>query len=196
MLSAHRAAHFCFFAALFVALSAVSGIATAQEAKYVGTTTCKKCHIKEWKSWSLTSMANAFDLLKPGTAVEAKKASGLDPETDYTKNVDCVPCHVTGFGKPGGFVDLETTPEMAGVGCENCHGPGGTYTQDGYMTFANKEYHKADLVAVGLVDHVGPAQCNVCHNPASPFVVEGYKFDFEAMQKKGTHEHYPLRYQH
>lgn len=168
----------------------------AQQPSYVGSGKCKKCHVKQWKSWSLTAMANAYDLLKPGVAVAAKEASGLDPEHDYTEDRECIPCHVTGWDEPGGFVDIETTPELAGVGCENCHGPGGSYTEDGYMTFANKNYSKADLVAVGLVDQVSAAQCTKCHNDESPFVAEGYVFDFERMKKEGTHEHFPLKYEH
>lgn len=185
-----------FLALVAIVLIAMPASLSAQEHEYIGTKGCKKCHIKEWKSWSLTSMANAFDLLKAGNAVEAKKAAGLDPQLDYTQDSECVACHVTGMGKPGGFVDIETTPELAGVGCEVCHGPGGTYTQEGHMTLANKEYKKADLVAVGLVANVSAKQCEGCHNPRSPFVIEGYKFDFDAMKHEGTHEHYPLKYTH
>ena len=105
-------------------------------------------------------------------------------------------CHVTGYGKKGGFVDIETTPELAGVGCESCHGAGGTYVQDQYMSLKNKEYKKADIVAVGLVDKVSKAQCTGCHNSESPFVKEGFVFDFDANKDKGTHEHFPLKYAH
>jgi len=184
-----------------VLLVAVFGLvlvpsALAEEHAYVGTKNCKKCHIKEWKSWSLTQMAKAHDSLLPGVAVDAKKSAGLDPEVDYTKDENCVKCHVTGFGKPGGFVDIESTPDLAGVGCESCHGPGGTYVQDEHMSLKNKEYKKPDLVAVGLVDKISAAQCTSCHNSESPFVAEGYVFDFAAMQGKGTHENFPLKYPH
>lgn len=176
--------------------SLLASFGLAQEPSYVGSGACKKCHIKQWKSWSLTAMANAYDLLKPGVAVAAKEASGLDPERDYTGDEECISCHVTGWGEPGGFVDIETTPELAGVGCESCHGPGGIYIQDGYMTFANKNYDKAELVAVGLVDEVSAEQCTRCHNDESPFVAEGYVFDFPVMRDEGTHEHFPLKYDH
>jgi hypothetical protein len=77
-----------------------------------------------------------------------------------------------------------------------CHGAGGTYIKDGYMTMENKEYKKADLVAVGMVDVVKKEQCLTCHNAKSPFVEEGYVFDFEANKDKGTHEKIPLKYKH
>lgn len=177
-------------AALF-AVSA-SGARAADHA-YVGAKKCKVCHFKEYNSWAATKMAKAFELLKPGVAVEAKKAAKLDPTKDYTKDTGCVACHVTGFGKKGGFVDATSTPDLAGIGCEMCHGPGGTYTQKEHMSLQNKGYKKADLVAVGLVGQVGKEQCAVCHNPKSPFFTE---FDFEKRVKEGTHEKLPLKYPH
>jgi hypothetical protein len=181
-----------------IAAIAIGGSATAiaQDHAYVGTKNCKKCHIKEWRSWSETKMANAFEILKPGERAEQKTAAGLDPDTDYTKDPECVRCHVTGLGEPGGFVDIETTPDLVGVGCETCHGAGGTYTQDEYMSLKNKEYKKAEVVAVGLVDTVSEDQCSGCHNTDSPFVGDDYVFDFEARKTEGTHEKFELKYQH
>lgn len=166
------------------------------EHAYVGSKTCRKCHIKEWRSWSETKMAKTFETLKPGVNAEAKKAAGLDPDKDYTQDETCIRCHVTGWGKPGGFTSIEETPDLAGVGCEMCHGPGGTYTQDGYMTLQNKEYKKADLVAVGLMGEITEPQCATCHNSESPFVGDDYVFDFEQRKTEGTHEKFPLKYEH
>lgn len=168
----------------------------AEEYSYVGVQGCKKCHMKEWKSWSLTSMAQAFESLKPGVAAEAKLSAGLDPEADYTADDNCVPCHVTGYGKPGGFVDFDSTPDLAGIGCEVCHGPGGTYTQDEYMSLRNRKYKKEEVVAVGMVDTVSAEQCTACHNSESPYAVRGYVFDFESQKDLGQHEKYPLKYEH
>ena len=103
-------------------------------------------------------MATAFEKLRPGVAADAKSAAGLDPDKDYTADAFCTFCHVTGYDKPGGFVDEATTPDMVGVGCESCHGPGGTYVQDEYMSLKNKQYVKAELVAVGMVGTVSEAQ--------------------------------------
>jgi mono/diheme cytochrome c family protein len=167
-----------------------------QEFSYVGTKSCRKCHIKEWKSWQETKMAQTFEVLKPGANVEAKKKAGLDPEKDYTTDETCLACHTTGYGKEGGFVSMEKTPDLAGVGCEMCHGPGGTYTLDQYMSLKNKEYKRAEVVAVGMVETVGKDQCVVCHNSDSPFVAEDYEFDFEANKGKDLHEQFPLKYEH
>ena len=36
----------------------------------------------------------------------------------------CQPCHTTGFGEPSGFQPDGSTPQLEGIGCEECHGPG------------------------------------------------------------------------
>jgi len=121
---------------------------------FVGAKKCKACHLKQFNSWSESRMAKSFDLLKPGANAAAKKKAKLDPDKDYTKDATCLACHTTGYGKPGGFVDIASTPDLAGVGCEMCHGPAGTYLQKEYMSLQNKEYKKASLVGVGLVGRI------------------------------------------
>jgi hypothetical protein len=181
---------------LFCCLVFLAGVSLGGEHAYVGNKKCKMCHMKEWKSWAETNMAKTYEALKPGVRAEKKKAAGLDPDKDYTTDANCLRCHTTGYEEAGGFVDMESTPELAGVGCEMCHGAGGTYIKAEHMSLKNKEYKKADVVAVGLVDTVTVAQCNNCHNNESPFVDDDYVFDFEAKKDQGTHEKIPLKYQH
>jgi hypothetical protein len=168
----------------------------AGEHNYVGSKKCKKCHIKEFKSWEQTKMTKSFELLKPGERAEQKTAAGLDPNKDYTKDAECLPCHTTGHGEPSGFVDMETTPDLAGVGCESCHGAGETYIQDQYMSLKNKKYKRAEIVAVGMVEQVTAENCTGCHNNKSPFVADDFVFDFEANKDTGTHKKFPLKYEH
>ncbi|MGH9462779.1 MAG: cytochrome c family protein, partial [Vicinamibacteria bacterium] len=108
-------------------------VSTAQETKheYVGSQQCRKCHIREFRSWEQTKMANVFDLLKPGVRSEQKLAAGLDPDRDYTKDAECLPCHTVGYGKLGGFVDLDKAPNHAGVGCECAMVPEGPTSRMG-----------------------------------------------------------------
>lgn len=174
--------------------SAVAG--QGEEHAYVGTKTCKKCHIKQYRSWEETAMAKAFDSLRPGVKTEEKVAANLDPQHDYTTDSECMKCHVTGFGAEGGFVSEEETPELVGVGCEMCHGPGGTYTLDQYMSLKNKEYDKDEVVAAGLVPEVGEEQCVTCHNADNPFAGEDFVFDYETARLQGIHEHFELKYEH
>jgi len=163
---------------------------------FIGANKCKKCHLKEYKSWEQTKMANAFELLRPGERAEQRVAAGLDAETDYTTDPKCLSCHTTGYGKEGGFVDEATTPDLMGVGCEMCHGAGGTYVADEYMSIKNKEYKRADIEAVGSIYPPGDVQCQQCHNTDSPFVGEDYVFDFEQRKKDGAHEVIPMKYEH
>ncbi len=161
-------------------------------AQYTGAGRCRPCHLQQAKSWEQTKMAKAFELLKPGVAAEVKRAHNIDPTKDYTGDPNCVSCHVTGYGQPGGFVSAEKTPNLAGVQCEVCHGPGGRYVKPGLMSLQNKEYKRSVLVAAGLV--VPSAEtCKQCHNKKSPFY---QPFDFVARVHQGIHAHEPLKYKH
>jgi hypothetical protein len=77
--------------------------------QYVGSKTCSDCHAEISQLWSKTPHAKAYDsLLDSGQ-------QGLPA---------CLQCHVVGYGETGGFLDKELTPELTGVQCESCHGPG------------------------------------------------------------------------
>ena len=154
------------------------------ESTYVGSLACKDCHPEEYE--------NFITYAKKSTSFQSveKQMKHLTP--DEIKQ--CYPCHTTGYGQPGGFVSLEETPHLKNAGCEVCHGPGGTYTQDGYMTLKNKEFKRADIVAVGLIHPIGEAVCTQCHNEENP--IPDYTFDYEAMKATGLHESTPLKYNH
>jgi hypothetical protein len=175
---------------------AAAAFLTADSPAYVGARKCRACHLKQFQSWEQTRMAKSFELLKAGAHADAKKKMNVDPQKDYTHDEKCLPCHTTGLGKPGGFVSLEKTPEMVGVQCESCHGPGGEYLKEGFMTLKNKEYKRAELVKAGLVIPNGETCTSLCHNSKSPFVGKDYVFNFEERKKKGTHEHIALKYPH
>ena len=164
-------------------------------ADYVGVKKCKMCHIKQFKSWEKTSMATSFENLKAGMKADAKKKAGLDPEKDYTTDANCLVCHTTGYGKPGGFTSIEATPKLINVQCESCHGPGGDFRK----VMKDKKFKLADVVAAGLIlPNEKVNNCMECHGSDSPFnetVDAKYKFDIKERLKK-THEHYPLKYEH
>ena len=103
------------------------------------------CHFKQHKTASKTKHAAAFDKLKGADRKDAK----------------CVKCHSTGFGKPGGFKDIDSTPDLANVQCEVCHGPGSDHrkrvkeAEDAGIEFKGDPERK---MAPGNV-------CIGCHNP-------------------------------
>jgi formate-dependent nitrite reductase cytochrome c552 subunit len=186
------------FVGALAAMPAPAACPRADDAKYVGSKSCQKCHFKEYASWQKTKMALAFNTLKPNQAVESKTKAKLDPAKDYTKEAGCVLCHVTGYGKPGGYPEVGKAwsdedklraPLMEGVGCESCHGPGektSPFKKD------NKEYKWADLAKLGAV-HPDENNCKSCHNEKSPSY---HEFKFAEKIGKDTHEIQKMKADH
>ena len=56
------------------------------------------------------------------------------------RDADCIGCHTTGFGQPGGFAGTRrpgSQTDLIDVECEACHGPGAKHRRDGgYVTDA------------------------------------------------------------
>ncbi len=171
----------------------VSGVNAAE---YIGAKKCKACHMKQYKAWQKTTMANSYENLKAGVKADEKKKAGLDPDKDYTADADCLRCHTTGYGKPGGFVSFEATPDLIDVQCESCHGPGADFKT---IMKKDKKFKLADAQAAGLsVPTETENNCMECHGGDSPFtekVDPKYKFDIKE-RLKNTHEHFPLKYDH
>ena len=173
----------------------------ADKYSYLGSKACKKCHLKLYKSWEKTSSAKAFESLKPGQAVEAKKKHDLDPQKDYTKDESCLKCHVTGFGCKGGYAipdpadakAVKRAETLKGSGCESCHGPGSAYI-DVFKEIqkSKRMYKQEELYAVGLRKMEASA-CTHCHNDTSPTYDASKKFDYARDKDRETHEHKPLK---
>lgn len=83
--------------------------------KFVGAERCSQCHMNTHSAWSGTLHAKALETLE---------AIGQGT------NAACLVCHTVGFGEPGGFVSRELTNALAGVQCENCHGPGADHVNN------------------------------------------------------------------
>jgi hypothetical protein len=79
-----------------------------EEPYYVGMEKCKDCHPEDVKTYSEWKYSRNFRILE-------MRGKEHDP--------NCVSCHTTGYGQPGGFVSVEETPHMKNVQCEACHGP-------------------------------------------------------------------------
>jgi predicted CXXCH cytochrome family protein len=105
--------------------------------EYVTSANCANCHRAQFDAWSRSNHAHAIEILK-------KERREFDAA--------CVGCHVTGFQKTGGFVDLYETPQFANVQCEVCHGPGRTHSQKPSVVKTQK---------------AGPQTCRGCHTKAT-----------------------------
>jgi Cytochrome c554 and c-prime len=97
--------------------------------KYLGVSTCARCHSTEARSYSQTKHAQAFQTLV---------AKGQQ------NNSDCVSCHVVGFEFVNGYdrVPHAETPgrdALRNVQCEACHGYGTQHDRQGdWMTVAKE----------------------------------------------------------
>ena len=168
---------------------------------YVGSGKCKMCHVATHKSWKKTKMANAFELLKPGSAIEAKTKHGLDPAKDYTTDANCLACHTTGYGHDGGYAIADPNDQKAvrqakrlqGVGCESCHGAGSTYINLHRELFMSKrKYQREEMFAAGM-NELSDKVCSTCHNDKSPTFDATDQCNIETMKEGSRHQPVELK---
>lgn len=103
---------------------------------YVGSAACGGCHQQAYSWWRNHAHGVAYLTLQ-------------QRHKEY--NLDCVSCHVTGYGEPGGSTVTHTLDgALRNVGCESCHGPGAAHVSDP---------EKAPMVRV-----TPESTCIECHN--------------------------------
>ncbi|MGE4291441.1 MAG: cytochrome c family protein [Desulfovibrio sp.] len=136
-----------------------AGQANTESATYVGSKACADCHDVEYENYSKFS--------KKAHSGESVKTMAKDLTPGELQ--ECYACHATGYGKPGGFVSFEKTPELGNAGCEVCHGPGSMHVEEG----GDKAFIKTDL---DIKD------CETCHNPERVA-----SFGFKPMLYGGAH---------
>jgi len=103
---------------------------------YVGSGTCGSCHPDTRAAWQQTGHASAYNAITGPSA--GLVSTGLVYRT-------------VGYGWPSGFKSITNTPWLAGVGCENCHGPGAAHV------YGN---HSLVKPAVTIASQV----CGGCHD--------------------------------
>ena len=140
-------------------------------AEYTGSQACQECHEEEFATWSE----------QPHAAAVAK----LEAPTE-TENAECLRCHTTAFGKPGGFPadgSPALHPDLAVVGCESCHGPGSVHSEPEGPKFGN-------IIALGdKCDSCVILQiCGSCHDEANDPGFEFELLDKIELQRHGTIE--------
>jgi len=103
------------------------------ETLYAGAEKCATCHQPQYDNWLNTAHSQAFETLM-------KNCNHFD--------IECLPCHTTGFKEPGGYTIAqgEKSPFLH-VQCESCHGPG------------KKHKGKGDIVR-----NAGEGVCKQCHD--------------------------------
>lgn len=101
---------------------ALPSFAFAEDASYTGDRVCAQCH---------ETIYSSFLAIAPNKAKPSEGFPKLLSDFTEEQRMFCYHCHVTGAGKPGGFVNFATTPDLGHVGCETCHGPGSRHAEDG-----------------------------------------------------------------
>lgn len=119
--------------------------------RYVSASRCQGCHNTYFTSWAFSDHAKAWQSLVTRQAEQ-------DPE--------CVGCHSTAWGEPGGNASLTKSAMNTwhAVQCESCHGPGSAHADDPH---GNR------------TAPIQPSTCLACHDQAnSP------QFDYDAYMKR------------
>ena len=126
-----------------------------EEPYYIGNRKCRLCHFEYFKEWEKDPHANAFARLGR-----------------MKKNPYCLKCHTTGYREHQGFVSEKITPELKGVQCEACHGPGSRHKDN--------PHDKGSLPIGRKIDY--QRVCIKCHDRNwTP------EFDYEKYRKRIEH---------
>jgi hypothetical protein len=126
------------------------------ESAHAGAGACVNCHTQEFARWGFSGHSKAWQSLIKRKA---------------TDNPECVGCHTTAYGEPGGLGEL--TPgsirKFRDIQCEACHGPLAGHPDDARV--------EAEPVTV--------ERCLGCHDAAnSP------DFDFESYLRQASCQPY------
>ena len=105
---------------------------------FAGAGTCGGCHADRLVQWVYDPHSSAIDSVA---------------SRGETRNPECIGCHTTGFGRPGGFSSVEprAIEPYKGVQCEACHGPMQGHSRRGDRS----------------PEPVTERTCRTCHDPAN-----------------------------
>ncbi len=138
-----------------------------QAADYVGSEACRSCHAAEFDTWSKSTHAHSL------ASLESQGKAGEQ---------SCLQCHTTAMGRPGGFptgASPQDHADLARVGCESCHGPGGDHVGENAARVGT-------IVSLGdKCDSCVILQiCGSCHDAAND-----PGFEFEVQKKIDAQRH-------
>jgi hypothetical protein len=157
--------------------------------KFAGSKACADCHLSATEVYENTPHLHATE-----TLVHLDPPRQFDPE--------CVSCHATGwepqkyFPFESGFLSARETPDLAGNGCENCHGPAARHVaaENGEIEASDEEMEELRAaLRLNVVDNEGNEKgqvfgkvvemCMQCHDlDNSP------DFDFQQYWPQVAHE--------
>jgi hypothetical protein len=99
-------------------------------------------------SWRKTNHAKAF----------------ANMPAKYHTDGECLKCHTTAFGQPSGYTGPET-PDLAGITCEICHGPGSKHVEISKEYAAKEELTEQESAYVKstIYEMLPKNVCIECH---------------------------------
>jgi hypothetical protein len=83
---------------------------------YTGIKPCAACHYQQYEQWRTERHALSF----------------INLPSKYRTDRECLQCHMTGYGVPGGYAQGTSPQVVAGllnVSCEGCHGSGSRHVR-------------------------------------------------------------------
>ena len=131
--------------------------------QFVGSAACEDCHTKAYEVWEQSKHAHATEtLVHPGERSEIPRH--FDPE--------CLSCHVVGwnpqehFPYKTGYLELEKSKLLHGVGCENCHGPGKAHAaaENGDVELTDEQIQQLRQAQRMKLDAKTHENCLECHD--------------------------------
>jgi hypothetical protein len=119
------------------AAAAARAAEAPERSGYGSAAWCARCHEDRMAAWTFDPHARAWHALQ---------------ERHATDDAECVQCHSTGYGQPGGFAELSASNVRTykAVQCEACHGPLAAHPNGGVEPAP-----------------VGPDACESCHDAAN-----------------------------
>lgn len=121
---------------------------------YIGVSKCASCHFDKRVDWMKQQDKH-------------KKAFEVLP-AKYQEDPACLKCHSTGFGEATGFHTAAAEPNLAGVTCEACHGPGSAHAEIAKTLPKTKLSPEQDKIARDSIYKMLPQNvCVSCHTNRS-----------------------------
>lgn len=171
---------------LSAAVAVIIFSSAVRKNEYIGVKGCAKCHALEeignqYAVWQSSPHARAQAILTTDRGITIATKIGIDNPGEYPL---CLKCHTTGGGRYE-----KTTYE--GVGCEACHGPGGSYFEPSvHVNYSDRKKGYTTAQKYGMypilgIEHLKNREklCLSCHNEKRPCIPNTSE---ELLKKKMT----------